>query len=327
MQWKIGYRQLRLFLLRLRSKELIVFLFFLLVSTAFWFLSTLNETYETELRVAIALDGVPAKVVVTDDIPDTIKVTIRDKGFNLLRYSLFEQVAPLKIKFSRYANKGGKGIVIPADVQKMMRQRLSESTVIVSVKADHWDFFYTNGEQRRLPVVLNGQIKAAADYYVLRTTLKPDSVDVYASIEAFDTLKAILTEPIMADGLTTSLTKEVELQHVYGTKIIHNKHVNLNIVVDRLTEVIVSVPIKIVNVPEKIMVKTFPARVDLRVTVGMSNAKMVKSELFNVIADYNDIPKNTQERLPIEIVAQPKGIVKAFLTIPEVDYIIEHLAQ
>lgn len=312
-------------LLRLRSKEVLVFMFFLAISAVFWLMSTLNETYETEVKVPLKLDGIPKKVVITDELPDTIKFTIRDKGFNLLRYSLFEPPHTISLSFQRYAGKNGRGNVIPSDVQKLLRQQLSESTSIVNVKADHWDFFYTHGELRRLPILMSGQVKAAADYYVLRTTITPDSVDVYASQEAFDTIHAIYMEPLMIDGLTASITKEVGLQHIYGTKINRKPTVSLTAIVDQLTEVLVSVPIKTVNVPNNIMIKTFPARVDVRVSVGMSNVKVVKPELFSVVADYKDVPSNSQLRFPLRLTSWPKGIVKAYLKIDEVDYIIEHL--
>ncbi|MBR6191889.1 MAG: hypothetical protein IKQ68_07015 [Prevotella sp.] len=324
---RIGYRNIRKSLLQLRSRDVLVFFFFLVVSAVFWLLSTLNETYEMEVRVPLNLDGVPAKVIVTDDLPDTIRVSIRDKGFNLLRYTLLGSPQPLSVSFQRYATKSGKGVVTPSDVQKLMKQQLSESTVITNVKAEHWDFFYTYGEKHRLPFILNAKLKAAADYYVLRTTLTPDSVDVYASHEAFDTISAIYTEPVEMEELVSSVSRNVQPQHVYGTKVVLPRPARLTAIVDRLTEVTVSVPVKTVNVPENVLLKTFPARMDVRVSVGVSNVKVVRPDLFVVVADYNDMPVNSHDRFPLKLMSHPKGIVRAYLKSSEVDYIIEHLAQ
>ena len=67
---------------------------------------------------------------ILNDLPDTIRVSIRDKGFNLLRYTLLGSPQPLSVSFQRYATKSGKGVVTPSDVQKLMKQQLSESTAI-----------------------------------------------------------------------------------------------------------------------------------------------------------------------------------------------------
>ena len=68
------------------NKELLIFLFFLALSGIFWLMMTLNETYEKELCVPVRLTDVPRNVVVTGDLPDTVRITVRDKGFTLVTY-------------------------------------------------------------------------------------------------------------------------------------------------------------------------------------------------------------------------------------------------
>lgn len=301
------------------------FTFFLAISALFWFMSTLNDVYETDIGVEVKLYGVPNNIVITEEMPDSFKITVRDKGFNLLRYYLYDKLPPLALRFSHCAGKNGHGGISSAEVQKIMRQRVSETTKIVNVKADHLDFCYAYGEHRKLPIVISGQVKALPDYYIMRTSLTPDSVEVYASEEALDTIKAIYTEPVVLEGLKSSVTKDVALQHVYGAKFSKAKSTSVSVIVDRLTEVTISVPIKTVNMPEDVQIKTFPARVDVRVSVCVSNSQVVKPESFSVVVDYNDLPKNKTSRFPLKLNMQPKGIIKAYLKASEVDYVIEHI--
>lgn len=319
------YKNIKDFFLRFWSKEFLVFLFFLTVSTSFWFLTTLNDTYETDVVVELKLEKIPERIVITEELPENFKMTIRDKGFNLLRYIMISPIQPLRLQFAHYAGKGGHGGITAADVMKMMKQHVSESTKIVAVKADHWDFFYTYGEHRKLPVLIGGQVKAKSDYYIMRTNIVPDSVMVYASEEAFDTITAIYTEPFMLDGLTESMRTSQRLQHIYGAKFSKLDTVDVSIIVDRLTEITVSVPVKTINWPDNIQIKTFPARVDVRVSVGVSNIGLVKPELFNVVVDYKDMPNDLHKRFPLKLTSTPKGIIKAYLKSTEIDYIIEHL--
>lgn len=304
-----------------------MFLSFLMISTLFWFMSTLNDTYETEFTVGLKIGGIPEHVVITEDLPENFKVTVKDKGFNLLRYAYLDQIQPLTVSFGSYSGAGGHGMVKAADVQKMMSRRLSESTKIISVKADHWDFYYAFGGQKKVPVQVKGRIQAKSDYYVTNTTISPDSVVIYATEEAFDTINVVYTEPLMLHGLISSVVVPQRLQHIYGAKIEGSDTAKVSITVDRLTEIMISVPVKPVNWPDNVQIKTFPAKVSVRVSVGVANLRTVKPELFTVVADYKDMPKNSRGGFPIKLISQPKGIVRANLKYSEVDYVIEELKR
>jgi hypothetical protein len=65
--------------------------------------------------------------------------------------------------------------------------------------------------------------------------------------------------------------------------------------------------------------------VDVRVSVAVSNTGVVKPESFNVVVDYAELPQGNQSRFPLKLVSQPKGIIKAYLKVSEVDYVIEHI--
>ena len=74
------------FLFRVVNKEFLIFLFFLLLSSTFWLLITLNETYEQEIVIPVHLVDVPKNVVLTSDTTMNVRVTVRDKGYTLLTY-------------------------------------------------------------------------------------------------------------------------------------------------------------------------------------------------------------------------------------------------
>ena len=52
-------RVVRNFLFSSVNKEFLIFLFFLFLSSVFWLMMTLNETYEKEISVPVRLVGVP----------------------------------------------------------------------------------------------------------------------------------------------------------------------------------------------------------------------------------------------------------------------------
>ena len=61
--------KIRSFLLSRKSREFLIFLFFVFVSFCFWLLQVLNDDYETELSIPLRMKDVPENVVITSDIP------------------------------------------------------------------------------------------------------------------------------------------------------------------------------------------------------------------------------------------------------------------
>lgn len=323
INWQKKYELIKDFLFKLINKEFLIFLIFLAVSTAFWFLSTLNDIYEREIPVALQLTDVPDNVIITEELPDTVRFVVRDKGFNFLQIMMNGEMKPIQVSFKQYVNNKGRGIVNPGDVQKTFRARLSETASITAIKSEHWDFFFNHGTKKKVPIILDSSISTKSNYYVTHLSLTPDSIMVYASEKALDTIKAIYTEHIQMDNISESQTVEVALIHTRGAKL-SAKTARLSIITDQLTELTLNVPIKTINVPENYSLKTFPARVDIRVAVGIKRSTSIKPELFSVVADFNDIPASSSEKMPLKIETQPKGIVKASLTQPTVDYLIEN---
>lgn len=309
-------------LLEFSSKEFLIFVFFLAVSATFWFLSTLNDTYEKEYPLKMEITDIPRNIVITEPLPDSIRVTLRDKGFNLMEYSFGDELRTIHLRFSQFARPKGKGGITQNDIQKILKTRLLGTTAITSVKADKWDFYYNYGAMKRVPILVEGQLVPATNYYVTRTVLTPDSASVYASTEALDTIKAAYTEPQNIVGIKESSTHKVALQSITGARV-EPSTITMSLIAEQMTEVTVNVPVKPVNVPEGKSLKTFPARVEVKVTVGLARMSQIKPELFNVVADYDDLPGNTNEKMKIKILTQPRGIVRAHLKTNMVDYVLE----
>ena len=93
------WKSVREFLFTKTSKEILIFIFFLGLSGVFWLSLTLNETYEKEFAIPISVVDVPRNAVLTSDEVDTVRVTIRDKGFILMAYKYGDALSKLQVPF------------------------------------------------------------------------------------------------------------------------------------------------------------------------------------------------------------------------------------
>lgn len=304
------------------NREFLIFLFFLVLSGTFWLLMALNETYEKEIEVPVQLVDIPKNVVLTSDTTTVVRVTVRDKGFSLLAYIYGNKVHSVNVNFSNYAKNTGSGTIASAELQKLILRNLYNSSQIVGLKPDKFEFFFNYGLKNRVPVKLLGKILPGQSYYLSKVYFTPDSVDIYASKEVLDSIKYVSTSVLNITNITDTLSRKVALRKIKGVKYVP-EDVSILICPDILTEEKFEVPITAENMPAGKVLRTFPSRVTVTFTVGASMFRSIRPELFKVVADYNEVMANPSEKCNIYLRSVPHGVRNARISVEQVDYLIE----
>ena len=313
----------RNFLFSSANREFLTFFFFLVLSTIFWLMTALNETYEREIGVPAYLVNIPKNVVVTSDMEDTVRVTVRDKGFALLAYTYGEGIRPVNVNFqSAITRQSGYGVVSSQELMKMINQRFSGSSKIVQVKPDRLDFHYNYGLSRQVSVKMSGHVVPGKSFYLARTRFWPEKVTVYGSKQALDSLRFVKTVPINITNFNDTVLRTVALETIKGVKIVPNT-VRIGLYPDILTEENIEVPITAINMPEGKVLRTFPQRVTVNFIVGASMFRSISPEQFAVVVDYNEIIDHPSDKCSIHLRETPQGVRNARLKMTQVDYLIE----
>lgn len=313
----------RNFLFSSANREFLTFFFFLVLSTIFWLMTALNETYEREIGVPAYLVNIPKNVVVTSDMEDTVRVTVRDKGFALLAYTYGEGIRPINVNFqSAITRQSGYGVVSSQELMKMINQRFSGSSKIVQVKPDRLDFHYNYGLSRQVSVKMAGNVVPGKSFYLARTRFWPEKVTVYGSKQALDSLRFVKTVPINITNFNDTVLRTVALETIKGVKIVPNT-VRIGLYPDILTEENIEVPIMAINMPEGKVLRTFPQRVTVNFIVGASMFRSISPEQFAVVVDYNEIIDHPSDKCSIHLRETPQGVRNARLKMTQVDYLIE----
>lgn len=311
------------FLFSSLNKEFLIFLFFLLLSGAFWLMMALNETYEEELKVPVRLVGMPRNAVMTDEPADTVKVTVRDKGFTLVTYKYGHWFRPLTFKFATYANEDqGHGAIPAADIIKQVQSQLYGSSKLLSVKPEKLDFYFTYGASKKVPIRFRGKISTSKSYYLAHTEFSPMMVTAYANKKVLDELKYVEIEPFNYRNLQDTIRRNVRLQKIRGVKLVPST-VRLSVYPDVLTEESIEVPVSAVNMPAGMVLRTFPSRVTVRFTIGASQFRMIRPEQFNVVVDYQTLAENPSDKCTLQLRSVPSLVSKAKLELDKVDYLLE----
>ncbi len=322
MNIKTLYRIIRDFLFSSVNKQFLIFTFFLFLSGIFWLIMTLNETYEREVKIPTHIINIPKNVVLTSSINDTIRTTVRDKGWVIMSYLYGDQLKAISIPFKNYDRSNGSGVISSSELKRMIEQEMEISTQVVSVKPDHMEFFYNNGERKRVPVRWTGRVIPDQLYFISQVKYSVDSVEVFASHEKLDSINVIYTEPLNHVNFRDSIKLECSLAHAADVMVVPN-HVQVSFFTDVLTEeTLYDIPVICLNLPEDKSLRIFE-KISVHFVAGVNLVRTLQPKDFVVVADYLEIMHENKEKCNIYLRSVPEGVSRARLSAKEVDYLIE----
>lgn len=320
---KTIFKAIRLFLFSNMNKQFLVFVFFLFLSGIFWLIMTMNETYEREVKIPIQVGNIPKNVVLTSTPVDTLRVTVRDKGWVILSYLYGDRLKMLSVNFKTYDKGHSRGVVPATDIKRIVEQALELSSKTISIKPERLEFSYNYGEHKRVPVRWTGRIIPDQLYFISQVEYTPDSVDVYATQQKLDSISTIYTEALNYANFRDTLSIDCQLSHMNDVKVVP-KQIHIKFYTDVLTEETMDgVPIQGINVPAGKVLRTFPPKVRIHFVAGADRIRSLCPDDFTVITDYNEIMDTHSEKCKIYLRSVPQGISRASLETKEVDYLIE----
>ena len=85
---------------RRRSRELFIFLVFVLLSATFWFVQSLQRRFTYTLHIPVVYDSIPPEVGMQTKLPEYIEVSLEDEGGHLLEYTT-RGLAPIRLRLQR----------------------------------------------------------------------------------------------------------------------------------------------------------------------------------------------------------------------------------
>ncbi len=324
------WRKLHEILFSPKSKEFVLFLFFVFVAGVFWCLQALDETAEYEFDVPLELQEVPDGVVITSPLPESVTISVRDRGTNLV--GLWRnKLQPVGVRFSDYegsANSYGRARVPQTDVIKILQSQLPGTAKIQYVRPDTLEFYYNHGLHKSVPVRVKGNVETSPEFYLLEVAANPAQAVVYASSAILDTLSCVYTETMKMEGLKETTSAEVRLAPLRGAKVVPSK-VTVTARVDAYTEKTIEVPVQAVNFPGEKQLRTFPSTVSITYTVGLARDASVTPDLFHILVTYEELLEHQEAgktKLHLHLRSTPEAVHNIRISPSDVDYLIESTA-
>lgn len=299
------------------------------IATGFWFLNALSKTYTVDLNVPVRYVNLPNNKTLANQLPDQFDLKIKAHGFTILRYQVSVLFLPLEFDVNnmtdnRMMDRKKSSYIFPTrQFLTDLSYQLSSEMEILSMNPDTLYFKFDQMGQKRVkvkPIVkvnLKKQFQISGD---IKTT--PDSIEVNGPQSVLDTLHFVLTEIKKFTAVDQSVETEASLQKPKDL-FFEPQKVVINIPVEEFTEAQLSVPVMLINQPEDLNIKLFPAKVKVAFQVGLSRFQEMQPEDFKLSVTFSDI-RDGKQLLKISSESTPAYLYDLKITPEEIEYLIEN---
>lgn len=279
-------------------KRLLLFSVFLLISATIWLLNALSKNYTSVIEYPLVYTDFPEDKVSVGEMPGHLDLQINAHGYALLRYKMFRKPVPISFNVSEYnLSKGGDNsseFILTRYLRDPIARQLPSELQLLEIAPDTLHFRFAGKVTRMLKIKPDFTFSIVKQFTIKdEIKLSPDSVEVTGPDLILDTMEYVYTEALDLGELTKNYSDRVRLNQ--NDELIYNVgKVNCTIELERFTELQVTVPIEVLNLPDSIIMQTFPSSIKLNCIVGLSQYERIESYPFRAVVDYNNIDERVQ---------------------------------
>ncbi|MDR1097913.1 MAG: YbbR-like domain-containing protein [Tannerella sp.] len=310
-------------------KEILRFLFFLLLSSGFWFLQTLQQDYERNIELPVRYKNIPPEWILSEDNPGKISLLVKDKGTTLMYYLWKANFSPVEISLSHLARSSGQSLQVTAQMlEVMLSKQLIASTSILSIEPDKIVIKYDSLSNRLVPVVVNIAVQTRPGFQLSDSIrISHPEVHIYGSSRTLDTLDHISTKHTAIENASSTKELTVALDLPAGVKSDYET-VKLTVPVEEFTEKRIHLPVLCPDIPSGYALRIFPASVEVVCDIPLSLFKeLTENELEIQVPFHEFLEYQSTGKLPVQLSKKPSWVVNTVITPDEVEFIIEQLSH
>jgi YbbR domain-containing protein len=287
---------------------------------------TLAKEYSITVRFPVDYVNLPTDKVVSNDLPETVDIEIKAKGFNLLAYKLRQRHDIIDIDVSDakpLSNKNVYYLLSNSRIDKITSQ-FNNDIHVLKINPDTMFINFNKKVSKLVPVKYNLSLLFNKQYNLTDSiSIQPKYITVAAEAEVINKIDFVETQPITLKNISSSaviplsIIKAPEFKHVEFSSM----SVKATINVTKYTETSLDLPVEIENLPAGYAFKAFPDKVSVKFNVAFKNYEKIAPSDFRAIVDYKKIDQESN-KLKVQLVKLPEGIRNVKLVTEKVEYII-----
>lgn len=308
---------------RSKTKSILVYMLFVLISAVFWCFITLNKVVQQDIAFRLEVTNIPSEVTIIDDIPSVVNVTIRDRGAAFVKYALWG--APvMKIRFSDFADPNSGFMRLNSlQIRNLIKKMLNREATVVGILPDAVSVKFTALPGKKVPIRFDLDISPDIKYVVNGVpVMEVDSVMVYSDRETLAGINEVFTYHVQESGLTDTLRREVTIAPIVGAKV-QPRTIHIMVPIEQLIAKRKHIPISVRNLPDNVKLLLSPSIVEATFLVPKSLFKNNANDITAVV-DYNTFNWTSNSNKVAVSVGESPAVYKNIEISPDsIEYIIE----
>ncbi|HOE37942.1 MAG TPA: hypothetical protein PLG05_00025 [Bacteroidales bacterium] len=130
---------------KFKNPKFFVFLLFVLISSALWFLNYINKEHSTTIKVAYQFNNLPNNIILSQENPPELIIKIKGYGYNLIKENFKRKKVAIQIDFAKdnkqlklnkLPNYKNKKFILSSELNSCFNNKLDESLTIIEISPD-----------------------------------------------------------------------------------------------------------------------------------------------------------------------------------------------
>ena len=303
-----------------RTKSIMQYLTFVLISAVFWGFLTFNGDVQLDLEVPVEV-SLPANVHLLTKVPDTLTVTLRDKGYRFISY-MFYKSPKLTLRLSDYNDGTNTFKIDQSHLKKALAAVLNKHATIVSVLPESLNIKFTDLPGKKVPIRADLSIEPRENYtHIGALALSQDSVMVFSDAKTLSEINEVYTYRVEEKDLTDTLRRNVTIAPI-NNAVVEPRSVDIVVPIEKLKPPTRKVKISVRNAPKGVKMLLFPSEVEVSFRAPVSRLK--DDNDITVVVDYSTIDFSHPSNMVEVAIGEAPATYQDFKIVPKnVEYIIE----
>lgn len=307
----------------LKERKVKVFLMFLLFSGLAWFINNLSGTYTSNVIFDLKYVKTPENVLLSNASKQKVDVKLEATGFQFLAFNFVTK--SVNIDVSSVKENENKFFIPQDTYKKQIEKQLSNSMKLLDIDTDTIFFDFQKIVSKEIPIQARIKVNLAQNYLLDGDLdIEPKVLEVKGPKNEIDSIRIVKTVPLDLDGISSDFSQKISL---YKSEALLNTTFSVpNVVVSgkvsKFSERIIKVPVRVMNLPEGMNMKTFPDEVSILCKAKVDVLKTLESSNFQITVDYNLI-RNDTKKLALKLSKKPKNLHSITMEEKEVTYILK----
>ena len=303
-----------------RTRSILLYLSFVIISAVFWSFLTFNGDVQMDMEVAVEMN-LPDNVHLLAKVPDTLTVTVRDRGYRFFSY-LFHKTPKLYLRFSDYSDGNSTFKIDQSHLKKALAPLLNKHANIVSVLPESINIKFTDLPGKKVPVKTDIIVEPREDYTQYGALIQSqDSVLVFSDAETLSQINQVYTYHVEETDLTDTLRRKVSIAPINGA-VVEPRAIEIMVPIERLKAQSRSVKIVVRNAPRGVKMLLFPG--DVEVTYLSPVSRITDDAGITAVVDYNLVDfTSSSNKVKVQVGEVPAAYQDVTFSHDSVEYIIE----